>query len=312
MKTNEELLAEANNVEFKFTAHGHISRTHNNHERGLFFIKRAIEVHGIDKYKYGLVQYETARVKVQIVCEEHGPFFQHTNDHLRGKGCLKCTKNVPLNTEEWIEKAKKVHGNRYSYNSTLYKNAREKVDIICHAHGLFAQLPNTHLSGKGCPSCGGNHVPSTDEWVAKAKLIHGDKYDYSKVLYKSAHENVVIICHEHGPFFQEPQNHLNFKGCPKCSGHNHDILYLLKCMSTGWYKIGITTNNVKRRISSIGGNLEEIYHIKLEDPRHHEGLLHQKYKEVRKTNLYVNNGNTEFFLLTEEQVQEVINYMKEL
>ena len=380
MKTNEELLADANKIDFKFTAQGSISRTHSQQELGLYIIKRAIERHGIEKYLYGKVRYINAKAKITVICPLHGDFEISPNNLTNGKGCAKCGKVYKPNTEEWIEKAQKVHGtkydysqvlyksskekiciicayhgpfyqtpsnhltgfgcescarelvtkgqthskeqfiikaieihgNRYDYSQVSYKNSKEKVVIICKDHGPFSQLPVNHLSGRGCPQCYNVKIPSTEEWIEKAKLVHGDKYDYSKVLYKNAHEKVQIVCDQHGTFFQAPTNHLNFQGCPKCAGHNHDILYLLKCKDTGWYKIGITTDDVKSRISSIGGNLEEIYHIKLEDPRHHEGFLHQKYKEVRKTNLYVNNGNTEFFLLTEEQVKEVINYMKEL
>lgn len=41
---------------------------------------------------------------------------------------------------------------------------------------------------------------STEEWIEKAKAVHGDKYDYSKVEYKGSHEKVIIICKEHGEF----------------------------------------------------------------------------------------------------------------
>ena len=135
---------------------------------------------------------------------------------------------------------------------------------------------------------------------------------YNKSQYVSAHVKLVIVCKKHGDFEQTPASHISGKGCPKCARHNHNILYLLYCRNSGTYKIGIT-NNLKRRISEIGGNLvEEVYHVEIEDPRRHESHLHQQYKEARKTNLCVNDGHTEFFSFTEQQVQEVINYMKEL
>ena len=53
-------------------------------------------------------------------------------------------------------------------------------------------------------------------FIEKAKKIHGDKYDYSKVEYINSHTKVCIICPEHGEFWQTPNNHLHGYGCPKC------------------------------------------------------------------------------------------------
>lgn len=132
------------------------------------------------------------------------------------------------------------------------------------------------------------------------------------MIYKSNKEIIEIVCPLHGSFFQAPADHLNFHGCPRCAGKNHNILYLLKCNETGWYKIGVTTDRVQKRIASIGGNLKEVYHVVLEDPRKHEAILHKRYEIAREFNLFVRNGNTEFFSLTESQAQEIINYMNEI
>ena len=59
---------------------------------------------------------------------------------------------------------------------------------------------------------------TTEEFILKAREIHGWKYDYSKVEYKKNSTKVCIICPEHGEFFQTPNNHLNGEGCPKCAG----------------------------------------------------------------------------------------------
>ena len=57
---------------------------------------------------------------------------------------------------------------------------------------------------------------TTEQFVAEAKAIHGDKYDYSKVEYINTNSNVCIICPEHGIFWQTPNNHLCGSGCPSC------------------------------------------------------------------------------------------------
>ena len=112
-----------------------------------------------------------------------------------------------LTTKEFIEKANKIHGNKYDYSKVEYINAHTKVCIICPEHGEFWQTPNDHLGRKGCPKCANNIKLTGEEFIQKAKKIHGDKYDYSKVKYINNTTKVCIICPRKGK-------------CPKCS-HNH-------------------------------------------------------------------------------------------
>lgn len=126
-----------------------------------------------------------------------------------------------LTTEEFIERAKKVHGDKYDYSKTEYANNYTKVCIICPEHGEFWQTPNCHLDGQGCPKCGikkrsVNKTLTTEEFIKKAMDIHGDKYDYSKVQYLNNRTKVCIICPEHGEFWQVPSYHLSGNGCPEC------------------------------------------------------------------------------------------------
>jgi len=57
----------------------------------------------------------------------------------------------------------------------------------------------------------------TLEFIEKTKLIHGDKYDYSKVNYIKNSIKIIIICKIHGEFEQTPQGHLSGRKCIKCS-----------------------------------------------------------------------------------------------
>lgn len=121
-------------------------------------------------------------------------------------------------TEEFIERARKVHGEKYDYSKVKYVNNCTKVCIICPEHGEFWQTPNDHLSGRGCPKCALEKFRSnTEEFIEEAKKIHGDKYDYSKVNYINNYTKVCIICPEHGEFWQTPSNHLSGRGCSICS-----------------------------------------------------------------------------------------------
>ena len=118
--------------------------------------------------------------------------------------------------DEFIREARLIHHNRYDYSKVEYASNKTKVCIICPEHGEFWQAPSDHLNGKGCPQCAGNVRHDKDTFVEKAKHIHNDRYDYSKVEYVNAHTKVCIICPEHGEFWQTPNNHLNGNGCPLC------------------------------------------------------------------------------------------------
>lgn len=122
-----------------------------------------------------------------------------------------------LTTEEFIEKAKKVHGDKYDYSKVVYVNNRTKVCIICPEHGEFWQVPNSHLNGNGCSECCGLKKWTTEMFIEKAREVHGDKYDYSKTEYINKRTNVIITCPIHGDFSQNPHNHISQKqGCPEC------------------------------------------------------------------------------------------------
>lgn len=123
-----------------------------------------------------------------------------------------------LTTEDFIKKAKAVHGNKYDYSKTVYVNQKTDVIITCPLHGDFKQRPNNHYMGAGCPVCSGNKKSDTNNFIKKAKAIHGDKYDYSCVVYKNNKTSVEIICPIHGVFKQTPDKHLSGQGCPMCAG----------------------------------------------------------------------------------------------
>lgn len=191
------------------------------------FVQKAKEVHG-DKYDYSLTEYIKAIKKVKIICPEHGIFEQQPNNHLfgNGKGCPKCSGRNKTN-EDWINEAKNIHGDKYNYSLTDYKSNKIKVKIICPIHGEFEQIPSDHIKNKsGCPKCAienraNKKRKSTEEFISEAIIVHGKKYDYSKVAYENVKDNIIIICPDHGEFTQTPDSHLNRgAGCPKCIGRN--------------------------------------------------------------------------------------------
>lgn len=117
---------------------------------------------------------------------------------------------------DFISKAREVHGNKYDYSKVNYINCKTKVCIICPIHGYFWQTPDNHLQGKRCPKCSKVFRINTESFIEMSKRIHGDKYDYSKVNYVNNHTDVCIICPKHGEFWQRPSVHLIGNGCRKC------------------------------------------------------------------------------------------------
>jgi hypothetical protein len=112
-----------------------------------------------------------------------------------------------ITTEEFIKRAKQIHGDKYSYDLVVYAGRFTRVKIRCPIHEIFNQSPNNHLIGNGCNTC---------RFIERSKEKHGDKYDYSKCIYKHSHKNIIIICKKHGEFEQTPASHLHGAGCQKC------------------------------------------------------------------------------------------------
>lgn len=188
------------------------------------FIQKAKLIHD-NKYNYSKVNYINSRTKVEIICPIHGSFWQVPSDHLRKRGCKKC---INFTNSQFIEKSNQIHNNFYNYSKVKYVNAKTKVIIICPVHGIFEQEAHGHLQGNGCPICAHEKTSNsqkltTEDFIQKAKLVHGDKYDYSKVEYINSQTKITIICPTHGEFKQVPSEHLRYGSCPKCRSSKGEI-----------------------------------------------------------------------------------------
>jgi hypothetical protein len=194
------------------------------------FIIQTKNIHG-DKYDYSKVEYYKSRDKIIIICKLHGEFEQTPNSHLQGNGCKKCSTEYISNLHRsnitnFINDAKKIHGDKYDYSKVNYINCKTNIIIICKQHGEFEQIPQGHLSGNGCNKCGRilaikNKTKTKEEFINKTVEVHGTKFDYSKVNYINISTNIIIICKLHGEFQQTPSKHLQSKTCcPLCVLNN--------------------------------------------------------------------------------------------
>jgi len=125
------------------------------------FIEKLKEIHK-NKYDYSITEYKGITKPIKYICPEHGIITQNAQSHFLGKGCKECAAKIiaekhKLTTEDFIEKSRKVHGNKYDYSLSEYKDCNKKIKIICKKHGMFEQTARDHYRGNGCPACNESH-----------------------------------------------------------------------------------------------------------------------------------------------------------
>lgn len=191
------------------------------------FIAAAMLKHG-NRYDYSLVNYKSTNEPVSIVCSIHGEFQQLPKVHLKGCDCQKCareeeTKSQHLTTNEFIERAKVKHGNKFDYSQVNYTTHDSKVSIGCNScMNRFEMRPSIHIYGQGCPKC--KHIETglrfrTDpkDIISRLRTKFGDKYTYEKTQYIAGNMPITVTCVTHGDFEQLAGYLLSNKiGCPGC------------------------------------------------------------------------------------------------
>lgn len=213
------------------------------------FKNRALSVHG-NKFNYTRTDLNSRDEKgrVIITCPIHGDFLQTPKNHMHGQGCPECShKSRKYTTEEIRNKIISKYNGKYDVSLIReYTCNKQKLPLICNEHGYFEASWNDLDNGHGCQKCGKirnyNTTRKTNEqFIKEAKLIHGSKYDYSLVDYKSAHSHVILKCEKCNKIFKiTPHDHLKGKGCPMCNEstleneirlflNNNNIKYIEKC-----------------------------------------------------------------------------------
>lgn len=215
-----------------------------------------------------------------------------------------------LTTIEFIEKAIKIHGNKYDYSKVIYIRNNVKVSMICKNHGLFHQTPKSHLIGQGCPTCSGNIVLSKNTFISKSKLIHGLKYDYSNVNYVNLNTKVKLFCSIHGEFEQTPKNHINGHGCKFCSNNvkltTKKFIERCSLIHENKYDYSLTKykniNNKVKIVCPTHGEFEQIANLHV---NYGSGCPKCHYNKISNIKKFTTN---DFVLLANKQHGEKYDY----
>lgn len=213
-----------------------------------------------DTYTVDLESYNKNTTKLIGNCKYHGKI-EFTPKSIVVRGTIPCAlcRNKVYDTNSFILAATAVHNGRYDYTDSMYVSSTHPISIHCPIHGVFKQIPTDHVSGgKGCKLCG-NKVPSIEDVIHRFKQVHGNKYNYDKVIYTKAQSPVIITCKLHGDFTMRPSDHLfNKQGCSGCASTGFSSVhpayfYILKVYHNGevYFKVGITKKGVKFRYTSI-------------------------------------------------------------
>lgn len=227
------------------------------------FVSKCQKLEHTGEMTFENTHYVNTSTKIKVFCHhkddygnEHGEFEITPLHLLAGEGCPKCryiksAASKRRSISEVIDAANEVHNGKYDYSLiTEYKNDRIKYPIICPEHGVFYQTMNNHIKARqGCPVCGRNKCDEArkdtfEDFVRKARLTHGVKYEYLDNNYVNTDTKIGITCPVHGVFYMEPGNHIFGQGCPKCfkdkSGVEKELFEYIQSLLPG---IEVEENN---------------------------------------------------------------------
>ena len=205
------------------------------------FFEHCGKKHG-NKFDYSQTVFDTLDGTIEFKCPDHGHQTMRARGHLDGYGCCKCANEVSKAAvqrvakqrrakarREFATKATLKHNGFYTYENVNYINNTTPIRITCPIHESFSQQPNNHLSGFGCEKCGiarraDKKRKSLEDFIAEAKAVHGEAYDYRDFIYVTNHTPGIIICSnpDHKPTPITPAHHLAGQGCSECGEEARD------------------------------------------------------------------------------------------
>ena len=227
------------------------------------------------------------------------------------------TNKQKSSLNDFIEKANNVHINKYDYSKVMYNGSFNKVIIICDLHGEFEQMPSKHLYGHGCTICNrksrnDKFKNSKEEFIEKAKAIHSDLYDYSKVDYVNYGTKMILICKTHGDFEQTARDHISkIRGCQMCYNKTEGIFYnkLIKYYPTLKNQFRVKWCKNKRYLPFDFYIEEYKIIIELDGGQHFKQVRDWKSPEIqRKNDVYkmncANSNSYSVIRILQEDVQK--------
>jgi len=314
-------------------------------------VKKSIDYHG-DIFNYDKLVFIDGTTPFIITCKVCGDFNHTSKLHFKNKsGCPKCkrkqgylNKDYPFKLNDFLTKAKNVHGNKFGYDDVVYVNSYTPVIINCPIHGKSEIEPRHHYKGSGCYRCGrdsfsvkAKKYKTSEQLLTALENAQGDKFDYSEVKFlvggMQGSDKIDIICKNHGLFKQAISSHVNGNGCNQCRyfGYTREsyieycknfsketsTVYILRFYTEDeeFYKIGITAQTIEERYSRKkdkgGYKYEIIYSIDLKPAIawDAEDGLKKKYIPLSHKPKNWFPGSTECFDMT-LPTEEIINNLK--
>jgi hypothetical protein len=188
------------------------------------FIKKARMIHG-HIFDYSEMNFVTCDTKIKIKCEKGHVFYQLPFLHVRSVGCPTCNGNF-VDTKIFIEKANKVHNEKYDYSKVDYVNGNVPVEIICAEHGSFFQAPRSHVNNAaGCTKCNKNYSRVQIEWLTLLMNMLGIKIDHAENIgehrIKNSRYKADGYCEKTNTIFEF--NGCYYHGCDACFKNRDDI-----------------------------------------------------------------------------------------
>lgn len=222
-----------------------------------------------DKYKYrqydfSQAEYINSKVPLKCICKHHGVFYKSYSKLVhRSQSCAECSKEIHrfMHTSKSLSLLYEKHNHNIHYGIEDISVYPAVIAVYCPKHGKSTTNLEALTQRKfGCIKCSIEHTADLkrkdlNDFISKAKTIHGDKYDYSKSIYTEAKNKITITCTDHGDFEQLVSGHLSGYGCKKCASNGKgrvDMdkpckLYYFNVIGTNLYKIGVTAQSLKER-----------------------------------------------------------------
>jgi len=183
----------------------------------------------------------TNPLTVHYTCSIHGPSNKGYRTYIEGNHpCLQCRKlttvkkHIKNHTD--YQEDKDLASNLIRACKTLYKDyvypaasiskiqdnltITTRLTVVCPKHGIFNPVLKNHLSGQSiCPTCSGARQISKIQLIRLFTRTHGERFDYSRVVYTSKRKQIVIRCNKHNRLFSlVPNDHISSQdgGCIQC------------------------------------------------------------------------------------------------